>query len=172
MSFAPVALLDDHVSGQPAAAARVNAPGILLIIVGVLNLLSAVLTVFVFLSNAFVPLDEFAKRQEMSQDFMKKVFPKMAEDIEKQGKPDPQALKSQTLMTYGIWSLLLLVAGIIPIIAGFRMRNLRGYGLAIAGSILALFPCISGGCCLIIGPVAGIWSLVVLCNAEVKGAFR
>ena len=105
-------------------------------------------------------------------DFIKRAFPKMAEEMDKQPKPDPQSLKNQSLMTYGIWTGLLVLVGIIPIIAGARMRGLRGYGLAITGSILAVFPCISGGCCLIIGPVAGIWSLVVLANAEVKSAFR
>jgi hypothetical protein len=172
MSYEPEQPLEDSEFGREAAAGRVSVPGILLIITGVLNLLTALLTGFVFLSSAVTPLDEFAKRQEMSQDMMKKMFPQMAEEMDKQGKQDPQAMKDQTLMVYGIWTLAVLLTGIIPIIAGIRMRGLRGYGLAIFGSILALFPCVSGGCCLIIGPIAGIWALVALSNAEVKAAFR
>jgi hypothetical protein len=173
MSFAPEENFDESDSSSSSAAAeRVSVPGILLIIVGVLNLLSALLTGFVVLTTAMTPLDQLAQRNEAGMEVVKKMFPDMAAELEKQGKQDPQALKNQGIMTYGIWTALLLLVGIIPIVGGVRMRGLHGYGLAIAGSILAIFPCISGGCCLIIGPVAGIWSLVVLANADVKSAFR
>jgi hypothetical protein len=172
MSFAPEENLDDLEPDNSAAAARVSVPGILLIVVGVLNLLGAALFGFQVVDAARTPPAEFAARQEIGMDMLKKIFPQMAEEIDKQPKQDPQGLKNQSLMVNGGLLIILLIVGIIPIIAGARMRGLRGYGLAIAGAILAAFPCIAPGCCFIIGPVAGIWSLVVLSNAEVKAAFK
>jgi hypothetical protein len=55
------------------------------------------------------------------------------------------------------------------ILGAQKMKGLESYGLAIAASILAMLPC--GGCCLI-GLPFGIWALVVLCDADVKAAFR
>jgi hypothetical protein len=62
----------------------------------------------------------------------------------------------------------ILVAAFI-IYAALKMRELQQWGLAVAASILAMLPCISP--CCIIGLPVGIWSLVVLMRAEVKGAF-
>jgi hypothetical protein len=49
------------------------------------------------------------------------------------------------------------------------MKQLKNYGLAMTGSIIAMLPC--SVCCLL-GLPFGIWSLVVLNNPEVKEAFR
>lgn len=53
--------------------------------------------------------------------------------------------------------------------AGFKMMNLKNYGVAMAGSILAMVPC--SACCLLGLPI-GIWSLVLLSKPEVKSAFH
>jgi hypothetical protein len=84
--------------------------------------------------------------------------PKMAELLEKfQG---PMNLISS--------AIILIVAAVI-FYGAWRMKELKGYGLAIAASVLAFLPC-SCPCCFL-GMAFGIWSLVVLNNADVKSQF-
>ena len=69
-------------------------------------------------------------------------------------------------MGFGVISLALsaLVA-----YAGWQMRQLRNWGLSMAGAIVAMIPC--SGCCLLGLPI-GIWAIVVLIDNDVKRAFR
>jgi hypothetical protein len=53
--------------------------------------------------------------------------------------------------------------------AGFQMRNLKNYQVAMAGSIFSILPC--SFCCMF-GLPFGIWSIAVLSSPEVKQAFR
>ncbi len=62
----------------------------------------------------------------------------------------------------------LLITG-ITVAGGVSMLLRRFWGLALAGSILALIPCY-GPCCGLTLPF-GIWALIVLCNQDVKQAF-
>ncbi len=52
--------------------------------------------------------------------------------------------------------------------AGLQMRALQGWGVSMAGAILAMIPC--GPCCLV-GLPFGIWAILVLIDEEVKRAF-
>jgi hypothetical protein len=53
--------------------------------------------------------------------------------------------------------------------AGWQMRQMNGWGLSMAGAILAMIPCLSP-CCLLGLPI-GIWAILVLIDEEVKQAF-
>ena len=61
-----------------------------------------------------------------------------------------------------------LTGGLI-IFGAWRMSTLRNRPLAMAGSIIAMIPCFSP--CFFIGLPIGIWSLVVLCDENVKRSF-
>ncbi len=50
-----------------------------------------------------------------------------------------------------------------------KMKNLEGYGLAMAACILMMLPC---SCCCFINLPVGIWGLVTLMDANVKASFR
>jgi hypothetical protein len=63
-----------------------------------------------------------------------------------------------------------LAFSVVVMMGGIKMRKMQSYNLAMAGSILALVPCLSP-CCFIGLPI-GIWSLTVLCNYDVREAFR
>jgi len=63
-------------------------------------------------------------------------------------------------------NVISIIAGIFIVIGATKMRKLESYGLAMTASILSILCC---PCCVGIG--AGIWSLVVLSNAQVKAAF-
>ncbi len=68
-----------------------------------------------------------------------------------------------------ISSVIGLAISAFIIYAGMQMRQLQNYGMAMAASIVAIFPC-TAPCC-IIGMGIGIWALVVLLKPEVKAAF-
>jgi hypothetical protein len=59
--------------------------------------------------------------------------------------------------------------GGIVLSGAWSMMRLRGYGYAMASTIVAMLPCTL--CCLL-GLPFGIWSLVVLCRPDVRDAFR
>jgi len=58
---------------------------------------------------------------------------------------------------------------VMVFLGAWQMYNLRNYGLAMAGAIIAMLPC--NGCCLL-GLPFGIWALVAINKQEVKDAFR
>ena len=60
-----------------------------------------------------------------------------------------------------------IITGIIILIGASKMRKLESYGFAMTASILSIVCC---PCCVGLG--AGIWSVVVLSNAQVKASFR
>lgn len=64
-------------------------------------------------------------------------------------------------------SLSAMLFSSVIIVAGFKMKRLESYRLAILGSILAIL--VTPG--NIIGLPVGIWALVVLCRREVREAF-
>lgn len=70
-------------------------------------------------------------------------------------------------VVYGFWAIMALIA----FIGAFRMRQLKSYGLAMASAIIAMVPCTTYMCCLLMLPM-GIWALTVLLKPEVKSAFR
>ena len=67
------------------------------------------------------------------------------------------------------FGLLKLVLDLLTLYAGWQMRQLRSWGLCMAGSIAAMLPC---SACCILGLPMGIWALIVLIDNEVKLAFN
>ena len=70
-----------------------------------------------------------------------------------------------------VMSLLALALDAFVIWAGLQMMKLRAWGAAVAASIVVMIPCFTS-CCCVLGLPLGIWSLVVLFNADVKKAFE
>jgi hypothetical protein len=68
-----------------------------------------------------------------------------------------------------LFYVLNLAISITLVFAGWRMRQLRSYGLSFAGAILAMFPCTFGW---IIGLPMGIWAFSLLRQPEVREAFE
>ncbi len=63
-----------------------------------------------------------------------------------------------------------IAVSIFLLIGAAKMRRLESYSLSMATAIVALIPC-TAPCC-VVGMGFGIWALVVLCDANVKSAFR
>jgi hypothetical protein len=149
---------DDH-----EARARTSTPGILLIVVGVLNILGGLYFVLNGVTSLMNP-DAVLEMQE-------KFNPDQAKQIEQMGMSAEQFnqyVAYGTIATGAVGAL----AALLMIMGGVQMRNLHGYALAMFASILALIPCISPSGCCILGQVAGIWAIAVLLNQDVKSAFR
>ncbi len=70
----------------------------------------------------------------------------------------------------GVQYAVSFILGIVVILGAIKMKNLQSYGFAMAASIIAMIPCISP--CCFLGLPFGIWALVVLCDDQVKAAFR
>jgi hypothetical protein len=64
---------------------------------------------------------------------------------------------------------LFMISNLIIALGAFQMKNLSNYGMAMTATILSMIPCCSP--CYILGIPFGIWSLIVLLNPDVKGAF-
>jgi len=146
------------------ALERTNAPGIMLIVVGVINLLLA----------AYLLFEGYELKQMPDQDFVNQMKARLKAEQLKQFEASGLALEK---LKHFVERGELLCGGIalllspLTILAGVRMRSLNSRGLALLGSVAALVPCISLSACLLIGVVAGIWALVVLSNERVRAAF-
>jgi hypothetical protein len=129
-----------------AAAARVKGPAIALIVITALGILGQLISMVANLAGM---------RSVPSQDL------------------PPEFERWISIMSGGlgfVFTVITLAVGGLIIYGAMKMMRLENYGLAMAASIIAMVPCLSPCCCL--GIPIGIWSIVVLTNAEVKTAFR
>jgi len=67
-----------------------------------------------------------------------------------------------------VFNILAIVMAAVIFFGALKMKNLQGYGLAMAATIIAMLPC---SACCIIGLPIGIWALVVLMDEDVKASF-
>jgi hypothetical protein len=81
--------------------------------------------------------------------------------------PRDEAAKQQRIEG-PISSVIGIACGIVIFIGGAKMKELKSYGWALTGSIVAIFP---GMCCCCTGLIPGLWALLVLFNPDVKLAF-
>jgi hypothetical protein len=123
------------------ARSRVNAPGIGLIVTGVLCILFG----FVRLAQLAILLNAMPGG----------------------GGGNDEMLMIQGF-TEGGMALLNFIFGALIIRGAIKMRKLESYGLALTACILSIIPC--SGCC-ILGLIFGIWGLIVLNDQDVKGSF-
>jgi hypothetical protein len=138
------------------ARQRVSLPGLFLIIFGLVSLALAVLNVTLLWLAPDVVLEG---QYKFIQDFNK-------------GQPMPpyeEFVKSQQQQGT-IIGVFQLVGSLFMALGGMKMRSLDGWGLALAGSVMAIIPVCTNQCCCTSMPF-GIWALVVLLNADVKRAF-
>ncbi len=161
-------------SYQPStssAAQKTNVPGILLIVLGALNVIGALYFVGDGVWNlAATKGGEEEHKRNLEQSL--KTAPVTAEE-RKQIEESSSTWGKAGGVPLIISGVLALIAAPLTILAGLRMRSLRSYGLCMTGSILAAIPCISPSACpCIFGIGLGIWALVVLLNADVKASFQ
>jgi hypothetical protein len=156
-------LLDDALTRR--AKEKTNVPGILLIVVGVLNILGGA---YCLLNGVivFTPIGRQAFQQQMKGD------PEREKQIEQMGWTMDTVANIGGGFYVGL-GLVNILGSVLMILAGIKMRALRAYTLSVFAAVLSAIPCVSvSSCPCVLGLVAGIWALVVLLNADVKAAFR
>ena len=88
------------------------------------------------------------------------------------GDPDAILGVVRVLASTGGGCLGMVLSAII-LVTGLKMRDMRSYGLCMAGSVLAMLPCgFLGCCCCFIGIGIGVWSIITLMKDDVKEAFQ
>jgi hypothetical protein len=139
----------------------------LLIVVGTLNLLLGLFSIFQGVQAAFLPIEQLERNVQQSQELLKPIFGEMPGGLP--GAADLRAILVSSNIGLGTVQAL---AAFVTILGGVRMRQLRNHTLAVVGAVASAIPCVSCSACCGLGEVVGIWALVVLLNAEVRAAFE
>jgi len=88
-----------------------------------------------------------------------------------QGQPEVPAWAHAMSGGLGVvFNVVGLIMSVVIFMGAMKMKKLESYNFALAGTIIAMVPCISP-CCLVGLPI-GIWALVILMKPEVKSAFQ
>ena len=128
----------------PDAALQVQAPSIALMIFGGVN---AIQGLFFALYGVLIAVDP-------------SIMGEQSNDV------DPMAVAAVIF----VMALVMIASSALTFFGGWRMKKLQGFGMATAGAIAALIPCVTLNCCMP-GIGLGIWALVVLNKPGVKSAF-
>ncbi len=143
---------------------RVQLPAIGLLIIAVLNLLGG----GYWLLNGFVvlqtPPEEFSRQMAQSN-------PQAPQQLQQLGWTAEGVVRTAGYGFIGAGGGGILLA-LLTVLGGARMLQLRSYGLVLLVSILNAIPILSTTACCGIGEIVGLWSVVVLLNAEVRASFR
>jgi predicted Zn finger-like uncharacterized protein len=130
--------------GRGLAESLVSGPATALLVVGIIDLILAVLNLILPVFSASMMAAGGGAKAANNPDFLVNMFS-------------------------GVFgSVMYLVWGSLITFGSLKMKQLNSYGLAMTASILAMIPC--GNCCLL-GLPFGIWALIVICKPEVKDAF-
>lgn len=130
---------------RSAAAAKVKGPAIGIIVVGILGALGSLAGI----AQNVLGLSMMGDEEQMQQ------IPEWARMLAGGAGIALNALA--------------LIGSVFVLFGGLQMRKLKGRGLCIAASVVAMLPFLSGCCC--VGIPIGIWALIVLSKPDVKQAF-
>jgi hypothetical protein len=144
-----------------AARQRVSAPGMLLIVFGLIGLLVELGCLSLSVTQPTIFYDQtkqYLESQPPSPD-----RDRMLKDFERD--KDQMRLDKPLNVASCVFGALL---NVLMVFGGARMRALKGYGLSMTGAICGLIPLSGCICCAM--PI-GLWAIIVLCNSEVKAGF-
>ncbi len=157
----------DSGSGGPDQGmmlAKIAAPAIAVLVVGILNILFSLFGVG---SSALTMagLNPLAEQQKEQFEQMRQTAGPEAEFVNIMTKV------SEIMQGPGglVSNLITLVVGIFIVLGALKMKRLESYGMSMTASILAMIPCLSN--CCVVGLPIGIWALIVLMSADIKQSF-
>jgi hypothetical protein len=155
-------------AGPAGPRERLALPGLGLIFVGLLNVLSG-------LALAGMGLSVRKPSPEQSAT-LEKALKAESPDLYKKWKAQDKSMEDDALPSVFYGTLLsgLLVGGLgaLSVLAGLRMRQLRSWRLSLTASALTALPFLSPCACCLFGEVVGLWAFFVLTRPEVRAAFR
>jgi hypothetical protein len=157
----------DEDAPRARARERVLFPAVFLIIVGLLN----------FLPGGYLLVNAAVVRSMSTEKFQEMVLaqnPKQKEQFDQIEKQGYTAGDIKRIGEYFCWGAGGggFIASLFTIIGAIRMIQLRNYGLAVFGSLVAAVPCLSGLACCGVGEGIAIWSIIVLLQSDIRSAFR
>jgi hypothetical protein len=147
----------------PAAAPGLTAPGVLMIITGLVNLACAAGAILMGVTFQHMPREEFEKAYQQQN-------PAQRKQLEDAGWTTDDLLNVYVRGGYG-GGVAWIVGGLLTTIGGICMLARKARGLAIVSAIVTAVPCALSPCCLFGMPI-GIWALIVLFQPDAKAAFR
>lgn len=143
---------------------KVTPPAIGLMVVGGLNVLSAL---WGLVSSAMYMVGVGPAVAAQAQQ---------AEQMEELRAQGMEGLVSFMEVMTSVQGPLGLVLGIVQLLAGgfiiyggLKMKGLQSYGLSLGSAIVAMIPMLSSCCCA--GIPIGIWAIVILMDQAVKDSF-
>jgi hypothetical protein len=129
------------------AASMVKGPAIFILVVSILDLLTAILNIIL----TAVGGSTLFKMPGMSEQ--------------------DAAMQEKIMLLFGLpANIFAITVAAFCIFASIRMMKLQSFGLAMTCAVLTLIPC--GTCCCFLNLGAGIWALVVLNKPDIKAAFH
>jgi predicted Zn finger-like uncharacterized protein len=137
---------------RSSAKSSVMGPAVALIVVGSLGLVYAIINLIVNFLGIAGPFNAPGRQPGFGQQ------PGFGPPV------DPNVYQVIVILV----TLVMLLWGGLVLFGGIQMLRLRSFGMAMAGSIVAIIPC--NPCCLF-GLPFGIWALIMLNYPEVKRAF-
>jgi hypothetical protein len=146
-------------------------PGKLLLAVGLFNTLGGLFILHNGIQTWRMPVEQFRAQQKQALEYAQ-ARGWISDDYRKQIETQPaDEAKAMAEFVFVGWGVLALIAAFLTTYGGVNLRSLNSYPLAMTGAILAVIPGISPMGCCGFGEVIGLWSIVVLLNREVRGAF-
>jgi hypothetical protein len=134
--------------GGGGAREALNVPGILFIVFGALNILFGLVGL----------VGGGANQAALAKMLNDPNFPAQAKE----------AISFMAGAGSKIFGLLGLAMSGLMVFGGVQMRNLKGYGVAMAACVIGMLPCTN--CCCVTLPI-GIWALTILTKPEIKSSF-
>jgi hypothetical protein len=147
----------------PASTGKTSAPGVLMIVTGLVNLLIAFGAFSMGYTFQKMPREEL-ERAYQQQD------PQQRKQLEDAGWTVDDFRNIYVRGGYGGGGFWVLCA-LLTVAGGACMLARKARGLAILSAIVTAVPCVTSPFCLLGMPI-GIWALIVLFQPDVKNAFR
>lgn len=144
------------------AVRAVQGPGTALQWYGMISVFLSVMALMVFLVSPETLTERAYKRMVEAQA--------KREPENRTPLPPYKQWAQQAQLELVVWSLLWLGSSFVVTIGGMKMKQLTGYGWAVAGSVLSILPVTNACCCA--GLPIGLWALVALFNSDMRLAFR
>jgi len=140
---------------NPFARSRTVAPGLLLVMVGLLSALTNAVNV----AHTLADREAFETKTREDYEGM----------AERANEPWIRDFGEFTVKWLPVAQYAFLAMGLTTMLGGIAMIRRRFHSLAMVGAVLSLFNVVN--CCCVLGFPAGGWALFVLMNPEVRAQF-
>ena len=147
-----------------AGSGKVIAPGVLMIVTALVNLVCAGSMALFGAGVGKMP------REELEQQ-MEKQNPAQWKQLRDMGWSADDLIRIYVQGGYG-GGAVAAVCSLITLLGGILLCARKGWGFAIFSSLVTALPCFFNSPCCLLGTPIGVWALIVLLQSDVKAMFR